>query len=193
MENTTLDNPLNISALVQGPGAVEADLVIAGFFVYEIGEPELIGGAKGLNDGLKGLVMKYRTDGSFSGKVGKTFLFKTPEDTIPAKNVMLIGLGEKLTFSLDKMRTVGCMALRNAVANSFNNIAFAPEVRDAGVTTFPAGEVAEAFTEGAMNEYRSMQLQGKDIHISSFRVLAGPVHEAEAIEGIRKALKKLPT
>ena len=191
MEKSTLVNPLNISALVQGPGAVETDLVIAGFFVHKTDEPELIGGAKGLNDGLKGLVMKYRTDGSFSGKVGKTFLFKTPQNTIPAKNVMLIGLGERHKFSLESMRTVGCMALRNAVAHSFHDIAFAPEVRDAGVTTFPAGDVAEAFTEGAMNEYRAIQLKGEaDIQIHSFRILAGPVHETEAIEGITKALQK---
>ncbi|MBC7866099.1 MAG: hypothetical protein H7X88_01080 [Gloeobacteraceae cyanobacterium ES-bin-316] len=191
MVNTSFINPLHISVLVKGPGAVETDLVIAGFFEYEPGEAELIEGAKQLNDGLQSLVMKFRTDGSFSGKTGKTFLFKTPENTIPAKNVMLIGLGEKQYFTLDKMKTVGCMALRKAIASSFYNIAFAPEVSDEGVLIFTASEVAAAFTEGAMNEYKAMLLKNNDmVKIDSFQILAGAAHEADAIAGINIALSK---
>lgn len=191
MEKAIFGNPLNISTLVKGPGAVEAALVIAGFYMHETGEPELIGGAKQLNDGLEGLIMKVRTDGTFCGKVGKTFLFAAPPNTIPAKNVMLIGLGEKQKFTLDKMKTAGCMALRNAVAASFNDIAFASEVMDGDVTTFTTLQVAEAFTEGVMNEYMAMLSKNeKGIQISSLKVLADPAHEADAKEGINMALAK---
>ncbi|MDN3656139.1 M17 family peptidase N-terminal domain-containing protein [Ferruginibacter paludis] len=191
MANKTLLNPLNIFALVKGPGAVEADLVIAGFFEYEPGEPELIGGAKQLNDGLKGLVMRFRTDGSFDGKTGNVFLFKTPENTIPAKNVMLIGLGEKQSFNLDKVKIVGGIALHKAMISSFYDIAFAPEVRDAGVLIFSAAEVATAFTEGVMDEYKALLSSNvKAIKMNSFKILAGATHEPDAIAGIDIALSK---
>ena len=191
MENNTLPNPLNISVLVMGPGAVETELVIAGFFEYEPGEPELIGGAKQLNDGLKGLVMRVRADGRFDGKTGSLLLFTTPENNIPAKNVMLIGLGKKELFTLDKVKIVGRIALHESVNSSFYNIAFAPEVRDAGVLIFTAAEVATAFTEGVMEEYKSLLLNNpKAIKINSFKILAGATHEADAIEGIKIALSK---
>lgn len=191
MENKTLINPLNISAVVKGPGAVETDFVIAGFFEYEDGEPELIGGAKQLNDGLQGLVMRIRTNGSFDGKTGNVFIFKAPENTIPAKNVMLIGLGKKQAFTLEKVKSIGGISLHKAVELSFYDIAFAPEVRDAGVLIFTAGEVATAFTEGVMNEYNALlSNNNKPIKMNSFKILAGATHEAAAIKGISIALSK---
>lgn len=185
-------NPLNIRALVKGPGAVETELVLAGFFTHEEDEPELIGGAKQLNDGLKGLVMKLRTDGTFKGEVGETYLFQPDQDTIPAKQVVLVGLGEKSSFSLDAAQSAGKAALKKAIELGVKDAALAPEVRDAGVTEFSASAVAQAFVEGIMSEYKKqLDLQGEDnILLKTFKILAGPQHEASANEGVNQALEK---
>jgi hypothetical protein len=65
------------------------------------------------------------------------------------------------------------------------------EVRDAGVTKFTVAEVAEAFVEGTMNEYKAMLLKNeKEVQINTFKILAGLKHEQYAAKGIKIALTK---
>lgn len=179
---------LEIQVVVQGPGTVEAELVVAGFFEYLENET-LIGGAKGLNDGLKGKVMQYRTDGSFSGAVGESFLFKPEADTIPGQWVLLAGLGKRDGITLDIVRDIGAMAVETANRQGFTNLAFAPEIRDAGVTTLPAGDVAQAAAEGFLRKYRELQQSGQPVSLKTCFMLAGAAHAVNAEAGVKLALE----
>lgn len=191
MESITVLNPLNISIVVKSPGFIDTDALIVGAFKYEIDEPEFLGEMKDLNDGLKDSIMKYRIDGTFKGALGKPFLFETPGNTIPAKNVILIGLGKRSAFNLDKMKTVGCMALRIAINQSFRDVAFAFQIIVESIASFSLSELSEAFTVGAMNEYMDQELKyGKPIKIKSFKILINPKSEAEVIKGIEMGLAK---
>jgi hypothetical protein len=182
MEYTNKAEPFEIALQFSSPKVVEVEVLIAGFFRYEVNGPALEGGAKELDDALGGLISAYRRDGLFGGKLGKVVWFLTPEKTIAAKSIMLIGLGNRRSFSLAKAETVGCLALRNAVARSFQHIAFAPQVWEGGLSKFSVTELFQAFTRGAWNEHAAISLaKGTELSIHSFQLLAG---EAEVVDAL---------
>src|SRR5690242_21489753 len=62
-----------------------------------------------------------------------TTLFRSPPPrSITPKRVLLIGMGEAKDVSLDKLRLVGRIALREAVRLGAKNVSFAPTLRDQG-------------------------------------------------------------
>jgi Cytosol aminopeptidase family, N-terminal domain len=187
----TTARSLDIQVVVQGPGAVATELAAAGFF--ELIENEvLIGGAKQLNDGVNGKVMEYRTDGSFLGNVGETFLFIPEKNTIPAARVLLVGLGNREGISLDIVRTAAILALEKANELGLTNFAFAPEIRDAGVTTLGAGAVAQAVSEAMLQRFKEL-VKSKTVTVTTCFMLAGKAHEADALAGVQNAKDKSAT
>lgn len=190
MERNTDYIGFNIDVLAQGPGSANIELVVAGFFIYDENEPELIGGAKQLNDGLDGLPMQLRTDGTFKGDVQEIHSFQISDGKIPAGNVMLAGLGNKSTFELSIVEKVGYAVFNEANRSGFSKVAFAPEIKDAGVTGFDVGEVLKALVDGLMRAYNELISKGEKVSIQSFFVLAGKAHEQRAKEALEEAVMK---
>lgn len=190
MEKLSTKNPLNLEILVQGPGETDKELVIAGFFEYEEGEPELVGGAKQLDTGLKGRVMEIRkAKKKFSGKLGETHLFKSPENTIPGDNVMLVGLGPLKEFKTDVAEQLGKTAIQKANETSFEEICLAPEIKDAGVDPYDGHAVTTALIEGIMSAYQDIISSGGIINFEKFFLLAGKANEEKARTGLKQGLE----
>ncbi|MGB9593546.1 MAG: M17 family peptidase N-terminal domain-containing protein, partial [Anaerolineae bacterium] len=90
----------------------EAELIVVNLF-EGVSAP---GGATGAVDkALGGQITELIASGDFKGKLNDTALLYTRGD-IPAKRVLIVGLGKQEQFDLDKVRQVSATAARKARA-----------------------------------------------------------------------------
>ncbi|MDQ4083814.1 MAG: hypothetical protein M3117_05380, partial [Actinomycetota bacterium] len=87
---------------------------------------------------------KLLSDGDFSGKEGETALIYAP-DGLSTPRLLLVGLGERASYTLDKLRRTSATAAKRARSLKLDEAAFTLPV-PAG---FGAREAAEAAAEGA--------------------------------------------
>ena len=173
--------PLGITFSVKmvGPYMEPADLQIICLFKHKSNGDTYQGAAKETDEKLGGILSALRNRGEFVGETGETFLFTPPEGSIPARQFMVIGLGEEKDLSLDTLRTVGRIAAREAVRLKAKHVAWAPVIRDEGNTAIDVGEGDRAFTEQMLAAYdteKRLQAQqlAPEFSIESFVIEAGP-------------------
>ncbi len=87
---------------------------------------------------------KLLSDGDFSGKEGETALIYAPVG-LSTPRLLLVGLGESASFTLDKLRRTSATAAKRARSLKLDEAAFTLPVP----TGFGAREAAEAAAEGA--------------------------------------------
>src|SRR5882724_10702124 len=109
--------PLGITLSIKmvGPYMEPADLQIICLFKHKSSGDTYQGAAKETDEKLGGMLSTLRNRGEFVGESGETIVFTPSEGSIPAKRFMVIGLGEEKDLSLNTLRTVGCIAAREAV------------------------------------------------------------------------------
>lgn len=76
-------------------------------------------------DGLKEAADVAVSDGDFSGKSGETALLYTG-GRLPASRLLLVGLGDEESFTLEKLRRAAATAARRARKLKVGEVAFAP-------------------------------------------------------------------
>ena len=96
--------------------------------------PQPLGGAAG----------EVLSDGDFSGKEGETVLVYAP-DGLAAPRLLLVGLGERASFTLEKLRRASATAAKRARALKLDEAAFVLPVPEGS----GARAAAEAAAEGA--------------------------------------------
>src|SRR6266704_218888 len=170
---------IQLSIKMVGPYMEAADLQIICLFKHKDSGDTYQGAAKDTDAHLGGLLSALRNRGEFAGETGETFLFTPPKGSIPAKQFMVIGLGEEKDLSLDTLRIVGRIAAREAVRLKAKHVAWAPVIRDEGSTTIDVGEGDRAFVEEMLAAYdteKRLQAQGlaPKFSIESFVIEAGP-------------------
>lgn len=201
-ENVFSAKPLGIvlSIKMTGPFAEPADLQIICLLKHKPGGDTYQGAAKETDEKLHGLLSALRNRGEFVGEAGETILFTPPAGSIPAKQFMVIGLGDENNLSLDTLRLVGRIAAREAVRLKAKHVAWAPVIRDEGSTTIDVGQGDRAFTEQMLSAYDTeKRLQSQDLapgfSIESLVIEAGPAFFDSAVkqvgEGIDSILAEL--
>ena len=106
--------------------------------------------AVGLHEGeeipqeLGGALASILSDGDFSGSEGETALLYLPDSLAP--RLLLVGLGERSSFTLDKLRRVSATVAKRARALKLDEAAFALPVPYGSETR----EAAKAAAEGAL-------------------------------------------
>ena len=100
------------------------------------------------NQKLKGLLDKVRKPELFGGDLGETLLITPAPETLAAKRLLIIGLGDSQTFAPVRMQLVGAIAYRESNRLGVAHPFFAPTVLDGGVTKFTTAEVAAEFLRG---------------------------------------------
>ncbi len=173
----------------QGRIETEADEVLV-LHHYE-GEAGLHDEAATVDRALKGLLRDLLKSGEFEGKNGQTVLLHT-HGRIPAKRVLLVGLGKKKDAKLDHVRqAMGTVAkrVRQAGARSFTTPLHGRAI--AGTTGLL---LAQAMVEGAIlggyqfTAYRSdRDKNSKDLTRIRF-IAAGASEAAQIREGARRGL-----
>lgn len=104
------------------------------------------GGATGSVDRvLDGLLLKLIKEEAFKGQVGQTLLVRT-EGLIPAKRVLLVGLGKKEEFNLETVRDVSAISYQAIRAMKPKNVVSV--LHGAGNGGLNPKEAAQAMVEG---------------------------------------------
>ncbi len=143
-------------------------------------------------DNLKEIADTAMSDGDFSGRAGETALLYT-NGALPAPRLLLVGLGDESSFTLEKLRRAAATAARRARKLKVRDAAFVPRPPEGASVEGMARAAAEGaslglyrFTrykasgEDAANENSA----GEDEYPSSFElVIEPPGDEQEARRG----------
>jgi len=194
---------VSVEGLVQGPSAAVAELQVACVFEYTEGDifisppalPATLNGLVHLDEALKGILTQLRKEGKFTGHSFETLLITPPSGTLAAKKLLLIGLGDRNKFNPDLMKTVGSVAMNEALRLGITHYAFASDLKDAGIDS-PTALVAENVVLGTFDAYRTQNwLKTKNMAaykpVVKVTLLAGPAFYTVAGDGIKEAISKL--
>jgi len=197
-ENIFPAKPLGIQLSIKmaGPFGEPADLQIICLLKHKQTGDTYQGAAKETDEKLGGILSSLRNRGEFVGEAGETFLFTPPKGSIPAKQFLIIGLGEEKNLSLDTLRLVGRIAAREAVRLKAKHVAWAPVIRDEGSTTIDVGEGDRAFAEEMLAAYdteKRLQAQGlaSRFSIESFVIEAGPTFFDGAVKQVGLGIESI--
>jgi hypothetical protein len=190
-ENIFETKPLGIKMSIKmvGPYMQAADLQIICLFKHSPSGDTYQGAAKATDEHLDGILSALRNRGEFVGELGETFLFTPPKCSIPAKQFMVIGLGDEEDLSLNSLRLAGRIAAREAVRLRARHVAWAPVIRDEGNSTIDVGEGDRAFVEQMLSAYDTeKRLQAQALaprfSIKDFVIEAGPAYFDSAVKQV---------
>ena len=195
-ENVFDTQPLGIKLSIKmiGPYMQAADLQIICAFKHKISGDTYQGAAKEFDEKVGGILSALRNRGEFVGELGESILFTPPKGSIPAKRVLVIGLGEEKNLSLDSLRVVGRVAARESVRLKAKHVAWAPVIRDEGNSTLDVGAGDRAFVEQMLAAYdteKRLQSQGlaDKFSIEQFVVEAGPTYFDCAVKEVGEGIQ----
>ena len=186
---------IEIEAKVQSPSGQETPLQIVCLFEYTEGDifnppalPKDLNGMVHVDEALHGLITELRKSGKFSGYRYETLLIDPPANTIPAKKLLLVGLGDRNDFEAAIMETVGRIGMREALRMGITSYSHASDLKDAGIAS-PTAEVAGLIVKGAMAAYRTQtylknNMAAKFLPIIKFTLLTGPAFFEESQKGV---------
>jgi hypothetical protein len=196
-------NDLVIEAVVQSPSAQKTPLQIICLFEYTEGDifnspPALskeLNGMVHVDEALEGLITILRKSNKFEGKDLETLLIIPPPNTIPAKKLLLIGLGDRNDFKPEKMRMIGVIGMREALRLGVSSYSHASDLKDAGISS-PTAEVAGFVIQGAIQAYQTQkylkeQNASDPLTVGKVTLLTGPAFFEDSKNGIRKMFESL--
>jgi hypothetical protein len=184
--------PIPMRVLVQSPAETVTDLQVI-CLLRSSPENALHGSLTEINEKLKGLLARIRTPDQFRGELGETLVIATPRDTIGARRLLLVGLGDSQTFSPSRMDLVGEIVYHEAGRLGVSHPFFAPTILDGGITKFSTGEIAEQVTRGFLRAaatdkiLRAAKASASNA-ITALTYLAGPKNATSSREGIERAI-----
>jgi len=197
-ENVFETKPLGIRLSIKmvGPYMEPADLQLICLFKHKASGDTYQGAAKDTDAHLHGLLSALRNRNEFVGELGETILFTPARDSIPAKQFMVIGLGDEKDLSLDTLRLVGRIAAREAVRLKAKHVAWAPVIRDEGNSTIEVGEGDRAFAEQMLSAYdteQRLQAQGlaPQFTIDSLVIEAGASFFDSAVKQVGQGIDSI--
>lgn len=195
-----IGNSVTIELKVQSPSAQETPLQVACLFEYTEGDifksppalPRALNGMVHLDEALHGLITNLRKNGRFEGHALETLLLTPPTGTIPAKRLLLIGLGDRTTFTPDLMERVATVGFREAARLGVTSFSHASDLKDGGVDS-PTAEVARQLIEGLAAAYQTqLYLKQKNVSpmmpVRKVTILTGPAFFETTKQGVIDAL-----
>src|SRR6266436_7495717 len=156
VKEKALDGPhqVKVKVRMEGPYTADVPLQVVCYFKYTPkGAKRMSGAPVELDKHLGGVIGALRERGEFVGDQLETLLIIPPRDSIKAKALLLVGLGDEDALSLKLMEAVGTVSLREAARLGISRVAFAPLIRDQGNTKLGTGEVERAVVRGMLLAY----------------------------------------
>lgn len=141
----------------------DTDLIVINLF-EGVTQP---GGATGATDqALGGAIRDLIAGGDFKGKLNETAVLY-PRGAIPARRVLIVGLGQAQDFDLDRVRQVAGTAARRA--RDLGAKRFATIVHGAGIGGLEPEAAAQALAEGTLlglyefNQHKAPQEEQRQV------------------------------
>src|SRR5262245_28963035 len=145
---------VTIKVRMEGPYTADVPLQVVCYFKYTPeGAKKMTGAPVELDKKLGGVIASLRERGEFVGDEGETLVLTPPRDSIKAKALLLVGLGDEDALSLTIMERVGRVSLREAAKLGAGRVAFAPLIRDQGNSKLGTGDVETAVVRGMLLAY----------------------------------------
>src|SRR6266404_1280855 len=108
-------NGVAVKVRMEGPYTADVPLQVVCYFKYTPeGAKKMTGAPVELDKRLGGVIASLRERGEFVGDQLETVLISPPKDTIKAKALLLVGLGDEDALSLKVLEGVGRVAVREA-------------------------------------------------------------------------------
>jgi hypothetical protein len=188
-------NGLTIKVRMEGPYDADTPLQVVCYFKHKEAGDKTLGAAVELNMRLGGVIASLRNRGEFVGDELETLLLTPPKDTIKPKLLLLLGLGDEDSLSLERMERVGRIALREAAKLEVKRAAFAPLLRDQGNAKLGTGDVEQAVTRGVLLAYdteKRLQKEGlaKPFTLEEWVVEAGPDYFDDTLKSVQKGIEE---
>lgn len=193
---------VEIEAIVQSPSAQETPLQVICVFAYTEGDifnsppalPKELNGLLHVDEALNGLITKLRKTNKFKGKFLETLLID-PQKKIPAKKILLIGLGDRNQFKSEMMQMIGLIGMREALRLGVNSYSHASDLKDAGMDS-PTAAVAGYVIKGAIEAYRTQkylkqQNASEPLLVTKVTLLTGPAFFEDSKKGIAEVLQEV--
>jgi len=188
-------NKLTVKVRMEGPYDADTPLQIVCYFKHKESGDKTLGAAVELDKKMGGVIASLRNRGEFAGDELETLLLKPPKETIKPKLLLLVGLGDEGSLSLERMERVGRVALREAARLGVKRAAFAPLLRDQGNSKLGTGDVERAVTRGLLLAYdteKRLQKEGlaKAFTLDEWVVEAGPDYFDDTVTGVQKGIEE---
>jgi leucyl aminopeptidase len=150
------------------------------------------GGATGAVDqALKGAITELVAEGDFSGKTGETAVLY-PRGLLPARRVVLVGLGKQASFDLEAVRRASAAALKKA--RELNARHVASIIHGAGIGGLQMQEAAQATVEGVLLGLYTFAADKKNSNSKNkIEQLSLVTNAAEVIEAAKKGAEAAQT
>lgn len=197
VKESSIDGPggMKVTVRMRGPYDADVPLQIVCYFKHKQAGDTTLGAAVELDKRLGGAIASLRSRGEFAGDELETLLLVPPEGAVKPKALLLIGLGDEDSLSLERLERVGRVALREASRLGAKGVAFAPLIRDQGNAKFGTGDVAAAVVRGvllARDTEARLHKQGlaKGTVIEEWECEAGPKFFDETVSSVRGAVKE---
>jgi Cytosol aminopeptidase family, N-terminal domain len=194
-------NDVTMKLRMEGPYTADVPLQVVCYFKYTPeGAKRMTGAPIELDKELGGVIGALRERGEFVGDKLETLVVLPPAGSIKARALLLIGLGNESSLSIDVMERVGKVAVREASRLGVSRVAFAPLIRDQGNSTLDTGDVERAVIRGVLLAYdteKRLQKQGlaKPFNLEEWEAEAGAAYfdttETGLQEGIEEAKKAI--
>lgn len=174
---------IKFSAQIGSVTDVVADALVVNIFQGE----KKPGGATGAVDGaLNGLLSQLIAEENFKGETGQTMLVHT-QGKVPAKKVILVGLGKKEEFDLNAVRKVAASAAKKAEAVEAKKVASVLH----GAGRLDGQDCAQALVEGTiLGCYKFTKYKSEDKGRSGIKELAIVEKDEKKIGPIRRGISR---
>lgn len=139
----------------EAPESFACDALGLGIFQDRSG---LEGIAARIDKALEGVLSQVLSEERFEAKPGRTLLLHT-HGKIPARRVIVAGLGQKPSFNLDQLRQAAAAVVRRAAESRASHIALPP----VAAPPHPVDAITQARVEGAvLGSYRFARYKRDD-------------------------------
>lgn len=200
-ENLGKIDGIDIEVMVQSPSAQDTPLQIVCLFEYTEGDiftsppalPKELNGMVHVDEAMHGLITELRKTNKFAGRALETLLIIPPANTIPAKKLLFIGLGDRHSFKPEMMQMIGLIGMREALRLGVASYSHASDLKDAGISS-PTADVAGYVIQGAAEAYQTQlylknQNASDPLTVTKITLLSGPSFFEDSKAGIKKILK----
>ncbi|HEU5316978.1 MAG TPA: leucyl aminopeptidase [Chloroflexota bacterium] len=149
---------MNIAVQSAQLGSVDADAIVVNLFQ---GTSEPAGATGAVDQALSGAISRLIATGDFTGKPNQTaVLYPSPDQQLKAPRVIVVGLGKRDDFTLDKVRQASAAAARRARDLGIKRLATI--VHGAGTGSIDPSRAAQAVAEGTvLGLYRFDELKSR--------------------------------
>jgi hypothetical protein len=197
VKETALEGPddVKLKIRMEGPTTAETPLQVVCLFKHKESGDKMLGAAVELDKELHGAISSLRNRGEFVGEALETLLIVPPAGTIKPKLLLLVGIGDENSLSLERMEEVGRVVVREAARLGASKIAFAPLLRDQGNSQFGTGDVGHRVIRGLLSAYdtdRRLQKEGlaRPYTLEEWSEEAGPAYFDDTVAGAKKAISE---